>query len=154
MSINYFFEKIKSNKALLITAALAAIGIILILVSGKSSNSRTGSANYDDFNFEKYESALEKRLEEKINKIDGVSSADVIILVETSYIYDSINSGSYSELFGDSSENGRISESAPRIRGVAVICSGGAQAKIKKDITEMLSALLGLPTNKIWVGSK
>lgn len=148
------FDKLKNNKGIILIAAFALAGIIMILISGNRENSPAVSTGYDDFSFEKYESALEKRLEEKINKIDGVSSCDVILLIETSYIYDSSDRVNYSDLFGNSAESDKVSESAPKIRGVAVICSGGGESKIKKDITDMLSALLGIPTNKIWVGSK
>ena len=154
MIINNIFDKFRNNKGLLITVILAVSGIILILISGNREKGSAVSNDYDDFSFEKYESTLEKRLEEKIDKIDGVSSCDVILLIETSYIYDSSDSVNYSDLFGNSTDNDKVSESAPKIRGVAVICSGGGEARIKKDITDMLSALLGIPTNKIWVGSK
>ena len=154
MSIENVFDKLKNNKGIIITVLLAAAGIMMILLSGNREKSSAMRTDHDDFSFEKYESSLEKRLEEKINKIDGVSSCDVILLIETSYIYDSSDSGNYSDLFVKGTESDKVSENAPKIRGVAVICSGGGEARIKKDITDMLSALLGIPTNKIWVGSK
>lgn len=154
MNVNGIFVKLKSNKAFIVTVLLASVGIILILISGSRDKSCVSNTEQINFDFDKYESTLEKRLEEKINKIDGVSSCDVILLIETSYIHDAKNGSSYSDLFGTGSESDRISESAPKIRGVAVICVGGGEARVKKDITDMLSALLGIPTNKIWVGSK
>jgi stage III sporulation protein AG len=39
----------------------------------------------------------------------------------------------------------------PQVQGVAVLCDGGGDVHIAARITEMLSALLALPTNHICV---
>lgn len=141
-----------------IVAVLLAAGLFLVFFSG-SGKSGGGESyiNRESFDFYEYEERLEKRLEEKINSIGGVSSSEVILLVDTSYIYDYLRDENgkivITEIGGDDMPVSE-SESAPKIRGVAVICKGAENAQLKKEIVDMLSALLGISTNNIWVGSK
>jgi stage III sporulation protein AG len=46
-----------------------------------------------------------------------------------------------------------LSEKAPEVRGVAVICKGGDQISVQKKIISLLASLLSIPTNKIYVGN-
>ena len=39
----------------------------------------------------------------------------------------------------------------PQIRGVAVLCDGGGDVRVAARITEMVGALLDLPSNRICV---
>ena len=43
--------------------------------------------------------------------------------------------------------------SPPEILGVAIVCDGGANSTVKADIISLVSALLDLPTNKIYVAA-
>ena len=56
-----------------------------------------------------------------------------------------------------SGENGgepvRVTEICPKVRGVAVVCTNGDRADVKEKITTLLSAALGIPTNRIRVSS-
>ena len=157
MKFGEIFEKIKSRKSFGIIIIMLAAGLIMIIIySGWGADKKKETAVVEDgFDFYEYENQLEERLEEKINKITGVSGCDVILLVETSYRYDYIkdNAGRYS-LKDSGSEERSVTESAPTIRGVAVICGGGDDPVVQKNVMDMLSALLGLPKNKIWVGSR
>ena len=43
--------------------------------------------------------------------------------------------------------------SPPEILGVAIVCDGGSSEGVKSEIISMVSALLHLPTNKIYVAA-
>ena len=160
MKLNEILDRIKERKSFGIIIILLAAGLIFVIVSTGRSAKKSDSAlvaSDNTFDFYEYETQLEKRLEEKIDKISGVDGCDVILLVETSYRYD------YLCETGGKTITGKIdgiesvlteSENAPVIRGVAVICKGGDDPVVQRNIMDMLSALLGLPSNKIWVGSR
>ncbi len=142
-----------------IVIIVIAAGALLLILSSGSKNESEGAVlqNLERFDFAEYEEKLERRLEEKINSIEGISSCEVMVLVESSYVYDYLldDNGSIvmSEIGGDETPV-REKERAPQIKGVAVICKGAKSAQRKKEIIDMLSALLNIPTNNIWVGSK
>ena len=53
---------------------------------------------------------------------------------------------------GDSGDTGLLVQTiAPMIRGVAVVCEGGGSAAVKREVTETVSAALGLSREKIYV---
>jgi stage III sporulation protein AG len=52
---------------------------------------------------------------------------------------------------GDGEEPVLISELYPRVRGVAVVCTGGKNAEVKNRVTELIAAALGISVNKIAV---
>lgn len=142
-----------------IVIIVIAAGALLLILSSGSKNESEGAVlqNLERFDFAEYEEKLERRLEEKINSIEGISSCEVMVLVESSYVYDYLldDNGSIvmSEIGGDETPISE-KERAPQIKGVAVICKGAKSAQRKKEIIDMLSALLNIPTNNIWVGSK
>lgn len=63
----------------------------------------------------------EKRVAELCERIDGVSDVSVMIISDT---------GGY-------------------VRGVAVVCSGGDDARIKLTLTEMICALFTVPSSSV-----
>jgi len=159
MKIREIIDRLKNHKSFGIVIILLAAGVVLVILSlGKSAGKSSVSEVQDNsFDFYEYETALEERLKEKIDTISGVSNPEVILLVETSYVYDYLKENNGKTVTGSVNGEERAlteSESAPTIRGVAVICSGGDDPVVKKNIIDMLSALLGISTNKIWVGSR
>ena len=55
----------------------------------------------------------------------------------------------------DGSESGVIlSENTPSVRGVAVVCKGGDKPEKKLEIIKLVSALLKLPENRVYVGPR
>ena len=52
---------------------------------------------------------------------------------------------------GEGEEAVLISEIYPKVRGVAVVCTGGNNAAVKKKVTELISSALGISSSKIAV---
>ena len=89
-----------------------------------------------------------------IESIDGVDEAVVFLTLDCSseYVYRDDGASDFLILSGgDGEEAVRLCEIYPRVRGIAVVCTGGELARIKETVTELLSAALGLPYNKIKV---
>ena len=105
-----------------------------------------------------YQTQLENRLETLIAQMDGAGKTTVMLTLETGeetiYALDT-QSGQMQEqqthvLLEDGSA---LAETIyqPQIRGVAVLCDGGGDVRVAARITEMVGALLDLPSNRICV---
>ena len=136
----------------LILFLIAAGGVVLILISGFFGGEEKKTEEYTDVGF--YTQYLEGRICEIIESIDGVDKAVVFLTLDCSseYVYRDDGASDFLILSGgDGEEAVRLCEIYPRVRGIAVVCTGGELARIKESVTELLSAALGLPYNKIKV---
>ena len=83
---------------------------------------------------ETYRKDITEKLEAKITdlceSVNGVKNVHVMITVETSDIDTLI---------------------IPQVRGVAIVCDGGNSATVRKTLTELVSAALGISTARISV---
>ena len=147
-------EKIKKN---LPVTVLAAIGLILIIIGGVVGGSKKmEEQTYTDVGY--YTSYLEDRIGKLCRTVDGISDAEVLLTLDSSteYVYGTDGNADFIILTGSDGEHGvKLCEIYPKIRGVAVVCTNGDIPRIKEIVVKLLSASLGIPSNKIEVaGSK
>lgn len=102
--------KVLSKKAGVITV-LAIIGILLMVAGTIIPHSENGKDKSD----------LEKRFEEAILKLDGISEAEVI-----------------------------IQKNGDEITGAVAVCKGGTDSE-RETVTKLLCSGLDLPANRIYV---
>lgn len=154
-------------------AGILLIGLSEVLGSGgkkQASAPTEGSAAsvYDR------ESALERRLETMLASVQGVGRVQVMITLEgegeTVYAQDEQRDESSQESADGTvqSKNSRQSEHIiydssdgkqplvetriePEVQGVAVICEGGGEISVIKRVTELVSVVLDVPTNRVCV---
>lgn len=142
--------KIDKNKAVLLISA--ALGLFLIAFGGLfTTKSNESTPSYADVGF--YTEFLEGRIRELCLSVDGISEANVFLTIDCSseYVYEGSGSD-YLILTNDSGEEAvLLCEIYPKVRGVAVVCTGGDDPQVRQTVTELLSAALDLPTNKIRV---
>ncbi|MBQ1217498.1 MAG: hypothetical protein IIX85_06005, partial [Clostridia bacterium] len=110
-----------------------------------------------------YSEGLQRELANLLSGMDGVGKCTVFITFsdggETVYACDEGLSSS-----GDKSDSDRkyvlissrsqglvLKVYSPSVRGVAVICQGGGSTRVKNDVTEVLSRMLGIPADRIAV---
>ncbi len=149
MPMHNFLRSFLRIKGLGFILLALVLGVLLVFLSGRMSDGTDAPAEgSESFSFEHYEHGMEERLEDLISRIDGVSSVSVMVLLDQSY--EEIGEGAnFSRPIGDTSGNTKV---APKVRGVAVVCRGGERSETRKEIIGLLSSLLGLPTNRIYVG--
>ena len=158
-----FFSKIKEIKGFWLLVFLLVLGILFIsvgsLLSGK--NKAPTSEYTGSFSYSEYEKEVEERISKIVSEIGGISDVSVMVTLEStvSYSYAENSNDKNSEYVTirdkDGNESGvLISEKAPGIRGVAVVCNGGDIPEKKLEIIKMVSALLGLPQNRVYVGGR
>ena len=127
-----FFKKGGKSTLLLV---LAILGAVLLFFSARGEGTATADDRLPGSDTKR---ALEKELEGLILSMEGVSRVKVSVSLESGneYVY----------------ENGKNTLIlAGRVRGVAVVCDGGADAVVKGQIVTMLCALFDLPMKAVSV---
>lgn len=114
-------EFIKKRKRLILICAALVLGIILIA----ASTAPDASSDTDT-------DAVEEKLEKMCTSLEGVGSCRVMVTYKQ-----------VEKRYGQSEV--RIVES------VAVVCKGADRAGVRRELTEMLSALFGIGTNRIHI---
>lgn len=158
----------KSQKGVRVSICLGLIGLLLILISDCSKNDdhkstqETTITTVDD-----YRMNLEINMQNLINNVFGAGDTKVMITLatgekniyaeeikkqsnadgssefESNYI--TVNSGGEKSALISSTQ-------PPQIMGVVVLCEGGSKPSVKEDIYNIVSALTGLSSDKIFVG--
>ncbi|MBR4979443.1 MAG: hypothetical protein IKX77_02710, partial [Clostridia bacterium] len=80
------FNKILSDKKIIIFLAVCAVGILLIILGNVFAKSNSDSLSKSDtLPVDEYVSGLEERLRETVSFIDGAGSTKVFITLDSSY---------------------------------------------------------------------
>ncbi len=156
---------LKSKKIIILCAIIASVGIILLLFP--TENQKTDESEIDtSINISTYTEKLEERIKALCEAVNGVGTATVFITIDSGseFVYaDNVteelrgeNESSYSSDYliietKDGTSPVKIAEIYPKIRGVAVVCSGKSSAVTEAKLTELLSAALGISTSKVKV---
>lgn len=167
---------VRSLKKVGLPALLCGIvGVVLILWGSHvlpGSNSTDAGANDDnasgvspgvayEVSVETYRQALEDRMAAICGQVSGAGEVRVIVSLQggfeyvyaydekvsaagTSRVYVTVGSGSSQRLVF-------LTEKAPAITGIGVVCTGGNDPTVRQEITSLLSAAFGIGTNKIYV---
>ena len=141
MEDEHIFAKfVFSLKRKWLLVLLAALGIGLVLLGGSMNGTKTATATQSK---DEYEAAYREQLEQSITamckKINGAGSVTVMITLSDG------NSYTYS--------GGKlVAHRLPTVLGVAVICDGGDNERVRGEITQMIAALLDIGTHRIYVG--
>lgn len=137
-----------------------AIGVLLLLigtiVTGKPQT------HEEEFSVSYYTEEMEEKIKKLCESVKGVSNVHVLLTLDSGseYVYaqntEKSVSGSFASDYLIITKNGEessvlLEEIFPRIRGVAVVCHGGDSAAVRKTLTDLLSAALGIPGGNIRV---
>lgn len=142
--------------------ALAALGVVLMLIPTflKDDKSEKGEKS-EETSLEFYSERMEERLEALLESAQGVGKVRVILTLDSTRekvlaVNEEYSKDNYSAEYvivnSQNEEEGiMIKEIYPKIRGVAVVCDGGDDPNVKMRVIELISAALGIPSNKIAV---
>ncbi len=151
----------KNNKKQICILCIAVF-VLMVLCGGEIFGKTDEKTNEAATELLVMEEELEQRMEDFLKTVDGVGKVEVCIifdqLAETAYATnDEIDDNEMTAEYviiknADGSEAGLpICIRAPQIRGVAVSCEGGASAKVRNEITALLTASLGISANRVHV---
>jgi len=173
-------RKMKIGKWQAVILAGGLLGILLLTLTslpggGKSSGAGNalGAPNEIRVDLTEYERQLERRLQDMIAAIAGAGETRVMLTLDSGSEPIYATQGKSDQKSAVSEERQEESHSAekqyvtigtgagehglvlkmlePQVRGVAVICQGGADVIVRQAIIEMVTAVLGVGANKVSV---
>ena len=131
MQLNKLKTIFPKNKKTAVIIALILSGLILALLFGGGSKSAEEPENLAE-----YKAQIEKELENLCSSVDGVGKCKVTV--------------SFSSGVESTYKNGKLVETKPpKILGVAVACKGGDSPRVKQALSELLTSLYDIPTNRV-----
>lgn len=142
-----------------LAAVMGVAAMVLILLSELWPQPAAESAPVNaGFDAAAYQQQLEQRLEELIGEMEGAGQTKVMVTLETGeeriYALDTQSGQTQSQQTHVLLEDGTALEQTvclPTVCGVAVVCEGGGDVRVAARITELVGALLDLPSNRICV---
>lgn len=162
----------KSEKRVRILALLGALGILLLCLSELLPHTRTvqkedTAKTQTDVN--DFCAQTEKKLSELIAQVEGAGRVQVMLTIESSdekiYAADEKSNAktdgdaeqkSYDSQYvlvdGASGDTGMLLKTnAPKVKGVIIVCDGGENPAVANQITNAVSAALGVGANRVSV---
>lgn len=166
--IREWTEKVRSKvlnggrKSLMICIAAGLVGMLLMLFPFGSDRADTQDSTEQPVNdCDSFCAETEKRLCELLGEINGVGDVRVMITVDSTgeYVYaESENTSEgrreqdYVILKKGSAEEALVKNVlSPRITGVVVVCEGGGRDKVREEVYNTVSAVLGISSGRIYV---
>lgn len=143
-----------------------AIGVLLLALPHGSSNEESSREKAECKNDEEWLQSVEKEMESVLSRIDGAGKLSLMLTVERGKQSQLAKDRSITHRGDEASEStetvivseGSSQQSAvtttadyPLFRGCIVVCEGGNVASVRLAITEAVSALTGLSSDKITV---
>lgn len=162
----------KSEKRVRILALLGVLGILLLCLSELLPHTRTAqkedtAKTQTDVN--DFCAQTEKKLSELIAQVEGAGRVQVMLTIESSdekiYAADEKSNAktdgdaeqkSYDSQYvlvdGASGDTGMLLKTnAPKVKGVIIVCDGGENPAVANQITNAVSAALGVGANRVSV---
>ncbi len=160
---------------------LGISGIVLIFLSGffgSDSTSAKKSETSAPFSSQQYIADLESRIHTIVNEIDGVGDAKVMVTLANTveYVYESerketadfatdYQDGAIEKeqaqqeyektvvlVDGESGKEALLKTTVePKVKGVVVVCRGGDDVTVQKQIIDAVTTALGLSSNRVCV---
>ena len=146
---------------------VGSLGLFLILAGNGFSFGRSGEDTADtapsggeETNAQSYAAQLEQTLTALIGNIQGAGRVQVAVTLETGpqtiYALDETDRGEsgletqHILLDGEKGQNALVEVIwEPEIRGIAVVCQGADDVGVQAQITEAVSVLTGVSSNRI-----
>ena len=137
------------------------LGILLILFGSstktaeKTSTETPYSTSTDELVI--YQDYLEKRIKTLCESVSGVRNVTVVVTLSGSF--ESVYATEWPDgneeyvILGSGSSASPIylSRSAPEIAGIGIVCSGGANDNVRRELISLLSATFHISSNRIYI---
>lgn len=171
--MNDFKERMKSlsanKKRVLLTAVVIASLVVLFFIETSEISKTTASNDSITPTADEYIESTEKELKTILSQVEGAGEVHVMITLESCYenVFakdydnktqsqkDSSDSNVTEELVvvkNSEGENGVVVKVyEPVVKGVAVVCEGADNIKVKSAITETVCALFDISSTKVSV---
>ncbi len=146
---------------------LALLGLLLAVIavpvqkdSREAGEAVAASSEEPEETAEDYESRMERKLEELLSQVEGISEVHVMLTFADSGqkqvekdISVSENSTQEETVYEEQGSSVRTpyvsSETNPQVEGVLIVAGGGGNGDVKADIIDAVQALFGIEAHKI-----
>ena len=152
-------EKGKLRLYLLLGCGVLGILLILLGSGGKKVETSANEAPYSTATDELviYQDYLEARIKKLCESVSGVKKVTVVVTLSGSF--ESVYATEWPDgneeyvILGSGSSASPIylSRSAPEIAGIGIVCSGGANDHIRRELIALLSATFHISSNRIYI---
>ena len=152
-------EKGRLRLYLLLGCGLLGILLILLGSSGKTAEEATKETPYSTSSDELviYQDYLEERIKTLCESVSGVRNVTVVVTLsgtfESVYATEWPDGNEEYVILGSGSSASPIylSRSAPEIAGIGIVCSGGANDNVRRELISLLSATFHISSNRIYI---
>ncbi|MBQ8229043.1 MAG: hypothetical protein IJZ88_08545 [Clostridia bacterium] len=164
--INSISQKLKLDKKAVAIILVGVLGVFLLALSEIIPDKQPEAdeeQTKETAGYENYSLDIEERLESLISSIYGAGKTKVMVTLECSdenvYAVDEKSSESMQEnkvviIETQNGENGMLLKvTEPKIRGVAVVCEGGASATVRQSIIEAITAVLDISAARVSIAT-
>ncbi len=163
--LNLICEKTKLDKKTAIIIFVGVLGVVMLVISELVPEPQPAEAetSQPQSGYETYAQDTEKRLEEMISSIQGAGATKVMVTLECSdenvyAVEEKSNDSSYeNSVVLAETEDGEggilLKVTQPKIRGVAVVCAGGASPAVRQSIIDTLTAVLDISSARISIAT-
>lgn len=168
LPLKSIFNKLKIDKKTALFIIVGFTAILLIFLSELSSSGEEENKSIpQEMSSVSYCEYLEDKVKEIVESIEGAGKAKVMITLSetTEYIYatndkdsskNSENTDDYTFendyviIENNSNDTGLLVKTIePKVRGVAVVCEGGNDSAVQRQIYSAVSAVLNISTSRI-----
>ncbi len=171
--IRTLLEKLPGQKWVMWVGVLGAALLLLFSFADADSAAEKAAPEQTELPVEQIEQALEARLTQLLAQVEGAGQVTVMVTLENTAqtVYaqavqqtsDISTTGQGSStrsdyatdyvLIGDGSGKQALTETTlqPTVKGVAVVCSGAEDVRVVSRITQLVSTVLGVASNRICV---
>lgn len=154
------FGKLKKDKRVLAVVGIGILGMLLLLLSDTGTKKTSPTDTSLPYGTEA-EKELETRLEKLLGNVVGVGKVKVMVTFDGTWedIYaqnGEEKDGEKNEEYVIVKESGddtglKLRSVRPEIRGVGVSCEGAGSAAVRENVTALICASLGIPSNRVYV---
>ncbi len=150
------------GRRLLLIVGVALLGILLLLLGGGAlggdgAEETEKPARSAEEEMTLYRNDLEARIRVLCESVRGVEDVRVILTLDGGYESVYATEERDGDLryvvvgSGSSAEGLLLSCAAPTVAGVGVVCTGGDDPTVRRELTALLAATLRLPSNRIYI---
>ena len=152
-----------SRKRLMLMAVMALAGILLLIFGGRIGQNETAKEAEEGTDLsameelEVYQTYLEERVRTLCLSVKGVENVTVAVTLNGNFeeVYATeMKDGNEEYVIVGSGSNAsalHLSRTAPEIAGIGVVCCGGGNTDVRRELISLLSAAFRVPANRIYV---
>ena len=160
-------KAMKKSGKLAIALGGIVLGALFLIFGNRAGGSKGGQDSEPTLpiaptqSMETYRSELEERVEALCRRVNGVGGVTAIVTLDGGFSYEyatdkKVTVGGESTSYitvGSGSDKSLvfITERPPTIVGIGVVCEGGNDPTVRREVVSLLSAAFGVGSNKIYV---